>query len=53
MGCLSELQELDLCDNQLTSLPVEIEQLPKRLNLKLDGNPLKSIPSELKQRFRL
>nr|WP_166156888.1 hypothetical protein [Neochlamydia sp. AcF84]NGY95447.1 hypothetical protein [Neochlamydia sp. AcF84] len=40
-------------NNRLTALSAEIGQLSQDLALQLAGNPLESIPEEIKQRFRL
>ncbi|KIC75035.1 hypothetical protein DB42_AQ00150 [Neochlamydia sp. EPS4] len=41
IGCLFHLYYLSLNDNQLTSLPSEIEHSHTRLYFELLGNPLK------------
>jgi leucine-rich repeat protein SHOC2 len=41
------ITRLDLSDNNLTELPPEIQQMVNLESLWLNGNPLKSIPSEL------
>ena len=46
IGRLSALRELNLDDNQLTSLPAEIGQLTSLEELYLDGNQLTSVPAE-------
>ena len=49
VGRLSALEELDLNDNQLTSLPAEIGQLTLLETLNLRGNQLTSVPAEIGQ----
>ena len=49
IGRLSALKELDLDDNQLTSLPAEIGQLTSLEELNLVGNQLTSVPAEIGQ----
>ena len=49
VGRLSALEELDLNDNQLTSLPAEIGQLTLLETLNLRGNQLTSLPAEIGQ----
>ena len=49
IGRLSALRELNLSDNQLTSLPAEIGQLTSLEELNLSGNQLTSVPAEIGQ----
>ncbi len=49
IGQLSNLQNLYLGGNQLTSLPIEISQLSSLWDLFLGGNPLTTLPSEVCQ----
>jgi leucine-rich repeat protein SHOC2 len=49
VGRLIAMEELDLNDNQLTSLPAEIGQLASLESLTLDHNQLTSLPAEIGQ----
>ncbi|GHO47584.1 leucine-rich repeat domain-containing protein [Ktedonospora formicarum] len=53
IGQLSQLQELHLKYNQLTSLPGELGQLPQLQKLYLHVNQLTSVPGELGQLLQL
>ncbi|NGX37351.1 MAG: Internalin-A [Chlamydiae bacterium] len=46
---LTQLQELDLSENEITSIPSEIWQLTQLRTLRLYGNQLISIPPEIGQ----
>ena len=47
LGQLSELEQLDLSNNQLSDLPAEVGQLFNLSALDLSNNQLTSLPSEL------
>lgn len=47
VGSLTNLQALVLCDNRLTHLPAELEQLKKLASLSLHGNLLTTLPPEI------
>ena len=49
VGRLIAMEELDLNDNQLTSLPAEIGQLTSLKYLNLSGNQLTGLPAEIGQ----
>lgn len=47
IGCLQNLQTLNLCNNRLTSLPSELGLLKKLNTLHLGLNQLRSLPSTI------
>lgn len=47
IGCLQNLQTLNLCNNRLTSLPRELGLLRKLNTLQLGLNQLRSLPSTI------
>lgn len=46
---LSDLEVLDISDNDFTALPAEVGQLTKLKNLNISNNPLTGLPRELGQ----
>ncbi|KIC75087.1 hypothetical protein DB42_AQ00670 [Neochlamydia sp. EPS4] len=50
---MSQLQALELNQNQLTALPAEIGRLSELTKLELAENPLKDIAEKIRQRFQL
>lgn len=53
IGQLTQLEMLNLLDNQLSSLPASIGQLTQLKTLKLSGNPISSLPPEIGQLSQL
>jgi len=51
MGQLNRLESLDLSDNQLTQLPLELEQLKAIRKLNLSKNKLQSLPASVLARM--
>ncbi len=53
LGQLTQLKDLDLCDNQLTALPESLEQLTQLQDLDISDNQLTAVPKSLGQLTQL